>query len=406
MRRTRISILCAVVLAGVPAGAEAGGLGSVVGAVASAPRALLGGLFGGGRARHARHPVHQTRHATTERTAARATTERTVARAAPATAVETMPVDRPSTAMKTAHAASTTFWPAAYTDAFAYVLTPASYDGAFWGRGFADVVDAMFASSAADVPGKKPGRGRAADSGTGTGGDGIPASACTEPENPGALIDRVERAVPPSEAQRAAFDRLGSALRAAAERVRTACATDLSGGPSARLEAMWRLLRALRQAVILVRAPLGNFYTSLDEDQKARLDSLAREGAGVRGATREAKPDSALRACSASARMPEWPVASITQAIQPTEDQRPMLELLMGTSLHYAHELRASCPDAPALTPMARLEAADQRLNDLIYAVTVLRVTLNKFNSSLSGEQRARFDAMGSAQAERRVELR
>src|SRR5262249_749658 len=49
MRRTRISMLCAALLAAMPASAEAGGLGSVVGAIASVPQTLLGGLPSGGR---------------------------------------------------------------------------------------------------------------------------------------------------------------------------------------------------------------------------------------------------------------------------------------------------------------------------------------------------------------------
>ena len=87
-----------------------------------------------------------------------------------------------------------------------------------------------------------------------------------------------------------------------------------------------------------------------------------------------------------------------------------MLELLMGTSLHYAHQLRASCAAAPApLTPLARLEAVDQRLSAMIYALTILRGTLNKFYNALTDEQRGRFDVMGSATngtEPRRAELR
>ena len=201
----------------------------------------------------------------------------------------------------------------------------------------------------------------------------------------------------PTEAQRAALDGLRNALRAAAERVGAACTMDAPAGPGARLEGTWRRLRALRQAVIMVRAPLRNFYDVLNDEQKARLDTAARE-------TRPAS----LRACGESARMPEWPVASIARAIQPTEEQRPMLELLMGTSLHYAHELRASCLAGPApLTPMARLEAVDERLTAIVYAVTVLRGTLNRFYVSLTEEQRVRFDAMSPPRpaAGRRVEL-
>jgi hypothetical protein len=398
MRRTRISILCVAVLAAMSAGAEAGGLGSVVGAVASAPRAILGGLFGGGRGGRASHHRHHARHAAPEGSVARAAAERSVVRDAPPFPAEPRPADQ----------GPAPFWASAYDDAFGYVLASAGYEAAFWGRGYADVIDAMFVPSAVHAADSK--RGQAGPSPEADKSAGFAsAPACAEPQNADAAIERIERTVQPSEAQHAAFDELGNALRGAAERVAAACATDTPAGPGARLEAMWRRLRALRQAVIMVRAPLRNFYDLLNDEQKARLDTAGRERAGPRtSAAREAGP-ALLRACGEGARMPEWPVASIAQAIQLTEEQRPMLELLMGTSLHYAHELRASCVAGPApLTPMARLEAVDQRLTAIVYAVTVLRGTLNRFYVSLTEEQHARFDAMSPPPRPaggRRVEL-
>jgi hypothetical protein len=395
MRRAGISILCAAVLAALPIRAEAGGLGSVVGAVASVPRAIFGGLLGDGKPRSHRHHADHARHATPERSVARGA-ERTVVRTAPAIPAESKPADHGTAA----------FWASAYDDAFGYVLAPAGYDDAFWARGYVDVIDAMFAPSAAYAAGSKRGQGDPAFD-AGKSGGFAAAPACAEPQNVDAAIERM---VQPTEAQRAALDELRIALRAAAERLAAACTMDTPAGPGARLEAMWRRLRALRQAVIMVRAPLRNFYASLDDEQKARLDTAGPEGAGLRtSAAREARPAS-LRACGENARMPEWPVASIAQAIQLTEEQRPMLELLMGTSLHYAHELRASCLAGPApLTPMARLDAVDERLTAIVYAVTILRGTLNRFYVSLTEAQRARFDAMSPPPRPaggRRVELR
>jgi hypothetical protein len=395
MRRTRISFLCAAVLAAVPAGAEAGTLGSVVGAVANAPRAIFGGLLGGGGGARARHHRTHARHATPERSVARPA-GRAIARAAPAVPSQVKPANRETAA----------FWPAGYDDVFGYVLTPRGYDDAFWSHGYADVIKVTFTPGAADSAGNK--RGPSAPTPVSAKPDDFPAARCTGVPDSAAAIERIERVVQPTDAQRAPLGELGSALRAASERVAATCALDFSGGPNARLEAIWRRLRALRQAAIMIRAPLTNFYDSLNDEQKARLDTDG-QAAGSRTA-REAGSDRWLLACSESARMPEWPVAAIAQAIQPTEDQRPMLELLMGTSLHYAHQLRASCAAAPApLTPLARLEAVDQRLSAMIYALTILRGTLNKFYNALTDEQRGRFDVMGSATSgtePRRAELR
>jgi hypothetical protein len=329
---------------------------------------------------------------------ARAAPERSVVRAAPAIPAEPKSADHGTAA----------FWASAYDDAFGYVLAPAGYDDAFWARGYADVIDAMFTPSAADAAGSKRGQAGPSPEADKSGGFAL-ASACAEPRNGDAAIERIGHTVQPTEAQRPAFDKLRIALQAAAERVAAACTMDTPAGPGARLEGMWRRLRALRQAVIMVRAPLRNFYDLLNDEQKARLDTAGRERAGLRtGAAREARSASS-RACGEGARMPEWPAASIAQTIQLTEEQRPMLELLMGTSLHYAHELRASCLAGPApLTPMARLEAVDERLTAIVYAVTVLRGTLNRFYVSLTEEQRARFDAISPPRPAggRRAELR
>ena len=127
---------------------------------------------------------------------------------------------------------------------------------------------------------------------------------------------------------------------------------------------------------------------------------------GRTAVTHDGRPDAWLRACE-SARMPQWPVASIARAVQLNEDQRAMVELLMGVSLHFAHQLRAACSATPApVTAAARLDAADQRLTAMVYAVTVLRGMLNQFYGALSEDQRARFDAMNPRGAEpRRAEL-
>ena len=61
------------------------------------------------------------------------------------------------------------------------------------------------------------------------------------------------------------------------------------------------------------------------------------------------------------------------------------------------------------LTLMARLDAVDERLTAIVYAVTILRGTLNRFYVSLTDAQRAKFDAMSPPPRPaggRRVELR
>jgi|GraSoiStandDraft_32_1057276.scaffolds.fasta_scaffold151465_2 hypothetical protein len=389
-------IFCAVAaLAAVSTTADAQGLGSVLGAVTAAPRAIVGGLLGGSGARHSRH-----RHGTAARThttrahASRANAARAAAAHA-APAVAAAPAITPATdaPAKPLDRAASTFWPSAYEDALGYILLPA--DNSFWAHGYADAVAGMF-SPAAGLGGSDR-RGRAGRAPVAQAANPVDAGTiCQDPENlADGLIARVGQAVDPTEAQRDALADLGTALRNAAHRVRAACASEGLTGPAARLESAWHRLRALRQAVAIVRTPLRKFLDGLSEEQMARLVTAGAPA-----------PDVALRACSEGARMLEWPIEPIARTIRPTEDQRPQLELLVGTSLHIAGQLRKSCPVAAPLAPIDRLQAAEQRLTDLVYALTVLRGALNKFYASLTDEQRARFDSMGLDQAGRRVELR
>jgi hypothetical protein len=393
MRSARISILCAVTaLAAVPTDADANGLGSLLGAVTAAPRAIFGGLVGGSaRARHAH------RHANAARVVAAHAAPAIAARSAPATEAQRKPADQ----------ADSAFWPSAYEDAFGYILLPAGPDGAFWAHGYADVVAGMFAPAVGFAgPHRKARIDRASIAQVGNAA-ADPGGTCGDPQGrAGTLIARVEQAVQPAEAQRAALDELGGALRTAENRMRAACSS-AALSPAARLEAAWQRLRALRQAVAMVRTPLRNFLSALSGEQRARLDTA---GGSEEARTVEAGGETAgfaLRACTERARMPEWPIEPIARAIQPTPDQRPLLELLMGTSLHMAGQLKMSCPAAPPLAPAERLRATEQRLTDLVYAVTVLRGALNKFYGSLTDEQKARFDSLAQGEDDRRrAELR
>ena len=58
--------------------------------------------------------------------------------------------------------------------------------------------------------------------------------------------------------------------------------------------------------------------------------------------------------------------------------------------------LNASCPNQPPLTPLARLDAAEKRLEVTINAIEIVRPALTRFYDSLSDEQRQGLNAIGS----------
>src|SRR5215467_13578246 len=87
-------------------------------------------------------------------------------------------------------------------------------------------------------------------------------------------IDRIDQAVQPTPAQRAALDDLKDASVKAAEDLKVSCPAYQMLTPTGRVEAMEKRLDATLGAVKTVRPPLAKFYNSLSDEQKARFNSL------------------------------------------------------------------------------------------------------------------------------------
>ena len=86
-------------------------------------------------------------------------------------------------------------------------------------------------------------------------------------------LERLERVVKPTDAQRAKFDEFKAASNKAAEAMRTACPSDVPTSMIGRMEAMEKRLDAMLQAVKTVRPALEAFYSTLSDDQKSSLNA-------------------------------------------------------------------------------------------------------------------------------------
>ena len=86
-------------------------------------------------------------------------------------------------------------------------------------------------------------------------------------------LDRLERVVKPTDAQRDKFDEFKAASNKAAETMRAACPTDVPATMVGRMEAMEKRLDAMSQAIKTVRPVLEAFYATLSDEQKAQLNS-------------------------------------------------------------------------------------------------------------------------------------
>ena len=122
---------------------------------------------------------------------------------------------------------------------------------------------------------------------------------------------------------------------------------------------------------------------------------------GVTNADRQALAETnaaAAESCSGLAPgVSDLPIAQIKQTVQPTGDQQTALDELNDAAVKANDVVKSSCPTAMPLTPAARLDAAQARLEAMMKAVDIVQGPLQKFYDSLSDQQRQRFDAMGNA---------
>jgi hypothetical protein len=96
----------------------------------------------------------------------------------------------------------------------------------------------------------------------------------------------------------------------------------------------------------------------------------------------------------------DLPIARIRQKVHPSAEQTTLLDQLNAASVKAADVVRASCPHSIPLTPIARLDAAEKRIDAMIEAVQTVRTPLEKFYDSLSDEQKEQFNLIGSGEGQ------
>src|SRR5262249_51761727 len=99
-------------------------------------------------------------------------------------------------------------------------------------------------------------------------------------------IERIAQTVEPNDAQRAVLDELKDATAQAFDILKAACPTALPSTPTGRIAAMRQRLEAMLQAVRTVRPAVEKFYQSLNDEQKARFNTRARQPRSTASAAR------------------------------------------------------------------------------------------------------------------------
>ena len=89
-----------------------------------------------------------------------------------------------------------------------------------------------------------------------------------------------------------------------------------------------------------------------------------------------------------------WPIQQIADTVQPSDEQRALLDDLKTAAAKAADVFRNSCPTAVPMTPISRMQLMIGRLQATLDAIAIVRPALERFYDSLTDEQRAQFDAM------------
>jgi hypothetical protein len=207
-------------------------------------------------------------------------------------------------------------------------------------------------------------------------------------------IDHIAQTVEPDDAQRALLDDVKVATAQALDALRASCPTELPTTPTGRIEAMHTRLVDMRQAVRTVRPALVKFYQSLNDEQKARLNVLGPDDEDQQQAQRGLAQVCNERASGVGS----LPFDRIEQAVRPDDAQRGALQQLRDATAQAVDLLQSDCPAYRPLSMTGRVETMEQRLDAMLRAVELVQPALEGFYSSLSDEQKERFNQLSPAQ--------
>jgi hypothetical protein len=155
---------------------------------------------------------------------------------------------------------------------------------------------------------------------------------------------------------------------------------------------MHERLSAMLEAVRTVHEPLAKFYDLLNDEQRARFNSL---GSGTDEQNEEQARRDLGQACSERAMgIAALPMERIERMVQPDDAQRNAYRDLQIAIAQAGEVLKSNCPTYKPLTPVVRLEAMEQRLDAMLHAVDTVQPALAKFYGSLSDEQKERFNRL------------
>jgi LTXXQ motif family protein len=296
------------------------------------------------------------------------------------------------------------FWPYAYSDIFDYAFWPYGYDDGYWDYAYDNFIDGLFwggygppedyAYAYAPPSGHRAPRVSYA---------GV-QELCKEP---GSGITAwpfadIQRKVGLNDEQKQLLGEVRKAAADAAATFKASCPAENTFPltPPGRLTAMTGRLQATLEAVKIVQPALDKFYNSLSDEQKERFNQLGPQHPANSPETTAALPHDSKSCTEAKPGLANLPIEKIGDVVKPTDAQQADFKKLQDATVKAVATLQAACPDDTPLTPPGRLDAMRTRLQAMIDAAQTVKPALDGFYSSLSSEQKARFDRIGQTLAQ------
>ena len=292
------------------------------------------------------------------------------------------------------------FWPYAYSDVFDYTFWPAGYDDGYWSYVYDDFFDGVFWGEAGPPQEYAYAAPSLRSSSGSTPRPDYTAvrDLCRQPGNGVTAwpFADIERKVRLNAEQKELLADIRKASQDAAAVFKASCPPEDSFPltPPGRLAAMTARLDATLQAVQTVRPALEAFYASLSDEQKERFNELGPKPSAANAEARDAS-EAADSCKQPKPGLANLPIEKIEDVINPTDAQEAELNKLQDATSKAVEIMQAACPDETPLTPPGRLDAMEKRLQSMIDAAKAVKPALDSFYSSLSGEQKARFNRIG-----------
>jgi hypothetical protein len=218
-----------------------------------------------------------------------------------------------------------------------------------------------------------------------------------------ASFDGITQTIQPTADQRNALELIRSTATEAGDGLAATCPKSLPAPLSERLGILSRVLAVSVGSLKALRPVLVSFYTSLDDEQKARLavNSFLASQPESDGDTHNSygSYDRIDRGQDAICGhwvtvLRSWPIGEIARGMRLSDQQHAALHEVAAATYRAAGDLLASCPAENPLTPVGRLDAEREEMRALLFGINAIQPVLADFEDTLNADQKKSLDAM------------